>query len=78
MDIKKDLLFLISVGSAFLLLAAFAYLLHFYPGAFRPSASIRQTNSIDSGQTLEIDFSFPVVTQTIEKISPFFLKQDFQ
>lgn len=67
MDIKKDLLFLISAGSGFLLLAALAYLLHFHPGAFRPSASIRQTNAIGSTQILEIDFSFPVVTQTIEK-----------
>ncbi len=67
MDIKKDLLFLISAGSAVLLLAVFAGMLHFYPGAFKPSGAIKQADFVSFAQAVEINFSFPVIASIIEK-----------
>ncbi len=73
---KQDLLFLIFAASFVFLLAVFAYLLHFYPGAFKTSAMIGQVNLVGSQQEITINFSFPVILSTIEKNITIYPKVD--
>ncbi len=64
---QKNLFFLILPTLVVFLLAGIVYSVHAYPEALNTNAILAQTKDVKPTQTIQINFSFPVIQAVIEK-----------